>query len=104
MAEPTQRVIPMLAYEDAGRAADWIAAAFGFRETGRWKNPDGTVSNVNMELGDGVFMLGHPSADYQGPRRHAEVCEHARREDPHRHRVESRPAGGTAPRSRKTPL
>ncbi len=58
MAEPTQRVIPMLAYEDAGRAADWIAAAFGFRETGRWKDPDGTVSNVNMELGDGVFMLG----------------------------------------------
>ena len=79
MADPTQRVIPMLAYEDAGRAADWIAGAFGFRETGRWNDPDGTVSHVNMELGDGIFMLGHPSADYQGPRRHAEVCEHARR-------------------------
>jgi len=32
MAE--QRVIPMLSYEDVGRAADWIAQAFGFEETG----------------------------------------------------------------------
>jgi uncharacterized glyoxalase superfamily protein PhnB len=24
-------------------------------------------------------MLGHPSRDYQSPRHHAEVCEHARR-------------------------
>ena len=28
-----QRVIPMLSYEDAGGSADWIADAFGFRET-----------------------------------------------------------------------
>ena len=80
MAEPSpQRVIPMLSYEDAGRAADWIAEAFGFRETGRWVDEDGTVSHVNMELGGGVVMLGHPSAAYQGPRRRAENCEHARR-------------------------
>ncbi len=32
---PEQRVIPMFSYEDVGRAADWIAAAFGFTETGR---------------------------------------------------------------------
>jgi hypothetical protein len=31
---PEQRVIPMFSYEDVGRAADWIAAAFGFTETG----------------------------------------------------------------------
>jgi uncharacterized glyoxalase superfamily protein PhnB len=77
MAE--QRVIPMLAYEDAGRAADWITEAFGFSETERWRDDDGTVSHVNLELGGGVFMLGHPSPDYQGPRRHAENCESARK-------------------------
>ena len=30
-----QRVIPMLAYEDAGRAADWITKIFGFKEIER---------------------------------------------------------------------
>jgi uncharacterized glyoxalase superfamily protein PhnB len=80
MAEPiAQRVIPMLSYEDAGRAADWIGEAFGFRETGRWADDDGTVTHVNLELGGGVVMLGYPSADYQSPRHHAEVCEHARK-------------------------
>jgi uncharacterized glyoxalase superfamily protein PhnB len=80
MAEPiAQRVIPMLSYEDAGRAADWIGEAFGFRETGRWADDDGTVTHVNLELGDGVVMLGYPSADYQSPRHHAQVCEHARK-------------------------
>ena len=74
-----QRVIPMLSYEDVGRSADWIAEAFGFRETGRWADDDGTVSHVNMELDGGEFMLGLPSRDYQSPKHHAEVCEHARR-------------------------
>jgi uncharacterized glyoxalase superfamily protein PhnB len=41
---PEPRVIPMLSYEDVGRAADWIAAAFGFTETGRWSDGDGRVS------------------------------------------------------------
>ena len=74
-----QRVIPMLSYEDAGAGADWIAEAFGFRETGRWADDDGTVTHVNMELDGGEVMLGLPSRDYQSPRHHAEVCEHARR-------------------------
>jgi PhnB protein len=77
MAE--QRVIPMLSYEDAGRAADWIARAFGAVETERWSNDDGRATHVNMELEGGVFMLGYPSPDYQGPKHHAEVCEHARK-------------------------
>ncbi len=74
-----QRVIPMLSYEDAGHAADWIAEAFGFRETGRWTDPDGRVTHVNMELEGNLFMLGHPSPDYQSPKHHAETCEQARK-------------------------
>ena len=75
---PEQRVIPMLSYEDAGRAADWIAAAFGFTETDRWSDDDGRATHVNMELDGGMIMLGRPSSDYQGPKHHAEVCEQAR--------------------------
>ena len=69
----------MVSYEDAGRSADWIADVFGFSETGRWSDDDGTVTHVNMELGGSELMLGLPSRDYQSPRHHAEVCEHARR-------------------------
>ncbi len=63
MAE--QRVVPMFSYEDVGRAADWIAEAFGFEETGRWSDESGRVTHVNMELDGGVIMLGYPSPDYQ---------------------------------------
>ena len=38
----------MLSYEDVGRATEWITEAFGFRETGRWADPDGTVTHVTM--------------------------------------------------------
>ena len=76
MAE--QRVVPMFSYEDVGRAADWIAEAFGFEETGRWSDESGRVTHVNMELDGGVIMLGYPSPDYQSPKHHAEVCEPAR--------------------------
>jgi len=74
-----QRVIPMLTYEDVAGAADWIVEAFGFEETGRWSDDEGRVTHVNMELDGGVFMLGFASPDYQNPKHHAEVCEHARK-------------------------
>jgi uncharacterized glyoxalase superfamily protein PhnB len=77
MAE--QRVIPMFSYEDVGRAADWIAEAFGFTETGRRSDDEGRVTHVNMELDGGLVMLGYPSADYQSPKHHADVCEQARK-------------------------
>jgi uncharacterized glyoxalase superfamily protein PhnB len=74
-----QRVVPMFSYEDVGRAADWISEAFGFTETGRWADDEGRVTHVNMEFDGGLVMLGFPSADYQSPKHHADVCEQARR-------------------------
>ena len=73
-----QRVVPMFSYEDVGRAADWIADAFGFEETGRWSDDDGRVTHVNMELDGGMIMLGYPSPDYESPRHHAEGCQQSR--------------------------
>ncbi len=32
-----------------------------------------------MEAGDGVIMLASPTPDYEGPRRHRDGCERARR-------------------------
>jgi uncharacterized glyoxalase superfamily protein PhnB len=75
----------MFSYEDVAQAADWIAQAFGFTETGRWSDDDGRVTHVNMELDGGRIMLGFSSPEYQNPKHHAEVCDDARlwRETPY---------------------
>ena len=78
MTEP--RVIPMLAYEDAGRAAEWICRAFDFREVQRFTNTAGVVTDVVLARDDGATVLvGHPNDAYEGPRKHAEHCAAAAR-------------------------
>jgi uncharacterized glyoxalase superfamily protein PhnB len=77
---PIPTVTPMIAYHDAAAALAWLTEAFGFRERTRITMPDGSIGHAEMETGDnGVIMLAEPSPDYQGPARHAEGCEAARR-------------------------
>ena len=59
------RVIPMLAYEDGVAALEWLAQAFGFNETMRFLNPDGSVGQADMEVNGGRIMLATPTPDYQ---------------------------------------
>jgi uncharacterized glyoxalase superfamily protein PhnB len=59
-------VTPMISYEDAGAAADWLARAFGFRETVRYTEDSGQVTHVELQIGDGMVMLGSPP-DYVNP-------------------------------------
>ena len=77
--QPT--IVPMIAYEDTAAALDWLTRAFGFRERddSRYTEPDGRITHAEMELGGGVIMLATPTPDYQSPKHHAEVCEHARK-------------------------
>jgi uncharacterized glyoxalase superfamily protein PhnB len=72
-------VTPMIAYEDAAGALDWLNRAFGFRERMRYAEQDGTVTHAEMEVGDGLVMLATPTPDYQSPKHHRETCEDARR-------------------------
>lgn len=75
-----QRIVPMVAYEDAAAMIDWLVSAFGFAERGeRYTAGDGTVGHAELELGGDVVMVATPSRDYQSPARHREVCEAARR-------------------------
>jgi uncharacterized glyoxalase superfamily protein PhnB len=76
MAE--QRVIPMLAYEDAAKAAEWITKVFGFREVERFHDGEGTVTDVVLDLEGAQILIGHPTDAYQGPRHHAQACALAR--------------------------
>ena len=67
--ENTPRISPYLLYEDAGAALEWLAAAFGFKERSRVAGEDGTVFHAEMELQDGVIMLGHPGPEFESPKK-----------------------------------
>lgn len=75
----TPSVIPMISYEDGIGALEWLARAFGFRETARLTAADGRLSHGEMRAGDGLIMVASPTPDYRGPKRHREACEQARR-------------------------
>jgi PhnB protein len=71
------RITPYLLYEDVGKALDWLAEAFGFREFGdRFTGPDGKVSHAAMKLGDGQIMMGCPGSTYKNPKRLGHVTQH----------------------------
>lgn len=74
------RVVPMLSYEDAEAAIAFLGAAFGFRERQRFVDGRGKITDAILDVpGGGVVMLGEGNSAYQGPRRHRETCEAARR-------------------------
>ena len=72
-------VVPMIAYEDGVVALEWLSRVFGFRERTRMVGKDGRLAHGEMEAGSGLIMLATPTPDYEGPRRHREHCERARR-------------------------
>jgi uncharacterized glyoxalase superfamily protein PhnB len=81
VAAARQRIMPMIAYENAAAAIDWLCTAFGFREdeSSRYTEPDGTVTHAELELDGARIMLATPNREYQAPKRHRETCEAAAR-------------------------
>jgi uncharacterized glyoxalase superfamily protein PhnB len=76
----TQRIVPMIAYEDTAAAIDWLTAAFGFTEHGRrYVMDDGTIGHAELELDGEIVMLATPNREYESPNRHRETCDAARR-------------------------
>ena len=49
-----------LAVEDAARAIDFYARAFGAKELVRMEGPGGMVAHAELELGDSRIMLSDP--------------------------------------------
>jgi uncharacterized glyoxalase superfamily protein PhnB len=78
--EESQRIVPMIAYEDPAAAIDWLSRAFGFQERGdRYTEPDGRISHAELEFQGGSVYLANPTPDYQNPRHHREECGAARK-------------------------
>jgi uncharacterized glyoxalase superfamily protein PhnB len=73
--ENMPRITPYLLYEDAGSALEWLTRAFGFQERMRLPGPDGNVTHAELELADGVIMIGHPGSDYRNPKRLGQVTQ-----------------------------
>ena len=75
-----QRIVPMIAYENAAAAIDWLTEAFGFTEHGqRYIMEDCTIGHAELEIGGDKVMLATPNREYQSPKKHRETCAAAAR-------------------------
>jgi PhnB protein len=66
--ENMPRITAYLLYHDVVAALDWLTRTFGFKERMRMKGPDGVVSHGEIELADGVVMMGRPDGAYKNPK------------------------------------
>jgi uncharacterized glyoxalase superfamily protein PhnB len=74
----TQRIVPMIAYEDAAAAIDWLTSSFGFQERGHgYTDENGVIGHAELELDGEIVMLATPTREYQSPRRHRGICDAA---------------------------
>lgn len=60
--ENMPRISPYLYYEDAGAALDWLTRTFQLSERMRMPGPEGQVMHGELEIADGVIMLGNPGS------------------------------------------
>ena len=60
-------VMPYLLYEDSGVALEFLVTVFGFTEKVRMKDDEGHVNHAEVQIADGVVMLGTPPGDYKNP-------------------------------------
>ena len=83
---PTATVVPILIYEDVGKAIDWLCGAFGFTERLRFTSGDGTVFHAQLAMAEGAIMIGRQGAEFRPPRQD-EVSQyvHVTVEDVDRH-------------------
>src|SRR5271170_853790 len=55
---PPGPIVPVLIYDDAAKAAEWLSAAFGFTERLRTPaQPDGTIHHTQLAVGRGSVIL-----------------------------------------------
>lgn len=90
-------ITPYLLYEDCASALEWLSNAFGFKETLRYTEPDGTVSHAEMELEGATIMMGDPGAHYRNPKRlgDASVTLYVLVDDVDAHFARAKAAGAT---------
>jgi uncharacterized glyoxalase superfamily protein PhnB len=91
---PRATVVPILVYEDVGKAIDWLCSVFGFSERLRAAGPGGIVNHAQLAIAEGAVMLGRQGAEFRPPRPN-EVSQyvHVHVEDVDRHYERARQHG-----------
>jgi uncharacterized glyoxalase superfamily protein PhnB len=64
---PSATVVPVLVYEDVGKAIEWLCGAFGFTERLRAAR-DGRVTHAQLSVGEETIMIGTPGGPFRPPR------------------------------------
>jgi PhnB protein len=65
----SQKIFPMLSYEDGNAAIEWLCKAFGFLKKEQLKDKEGNLSHGEVELSGQKIMLATPSSKYISPGR-----------------------------------
>ena len=65
---PRATVVPILVYEDVGKAIAWLCDTFGFRERLRAAAPGGSVTHAQLDIAEGAVMVGRLGAEFRPPR------------------------------------
>ena len=73
--ENMPRITAYLLYNDVVAAMEWLTKTFGFKERMRMKGPDGVVSHGEIELEDGLVMMGRPDGAYKNPKQVGQVTQ-----------------------------
>ena len=60
MAEDCRVITPMLVYDDAPAAIEFLCRAFGFEERSRFDMPDGRIGHAELCFGGARIALGMP--------------------------------------------
>jgi uncharacterized glyoxalase superfamily protein PhnB len=63
---PEATIVPILVYEDVGKALAWLCETFGFKERLRTEH-DGVVSHAQLAFEDGAIMIGRQGGPFRAP-------------------------------------
>src|SRR5437899_2549678 len=65
---PAATIVPVLIYEDVGKAIDWLCGAFGFTERLRAQGADGKVTHAQLAVAEGAIVIGAGRGGLRPPR------------------------------------
>jgi uncharacterized glyoxalase superfamily protein PhnB len=94
-----QSIFPVLKYDDARAAIDFLERAFGFERHAVYDGDDGRIAHAELRLGDEYVLLGSTG---EGDDRFDQSAGHYSLyvvvEDPNAHHTRARDAGATIER------
>jgi uncharacterized glyoxalase superfamily protein PhnB len=63
---PRATVVPILVYEDVGKALEFLTRAFGFKERLRAEH-GGSIAHAQMDIGECSIMMGKQGGPFRAP-------------------------------------